>query len=248
MRWTKEETELFKEKYPIFTLKELLLIFPGKTRLNFAYKAFNHGLKKNSQKRSNSSMKFLCQGSLESFYWMGFLLTDGHFKETLLSVTLSSLDRYHLDRLANRLNAKVYTYRNGNICRLTVTDTEFCPYLISKWDIKDRKTYNPPSELPDMSNNEFLCFLAGFLDGDGHIEKDGCGRVKIHESWKGIMDIMTSRASFTKPKLHTVTTSFGISKVVRAHFPRLTLIKVKEVLTKNNVPFLKRKWDRVKEE
>ena len=52
--------------------------------------------------------------------------------------------------------------------------------------IKDKKTYNPLEKLPYSSGELLCCFLAGLIDGDGHISSNQSFKritIKVHKNW-----------------------------------------------------------------
>ena len=84
----------------------------GKTIEYSCQKALNLALKKNSYcnkcrldnaynlKAAKNNIKILLEENLESYYWIGFILADGHIDgNKRLQITLKSIDYEHLKKL-----------------------------------------------------------------------------------------------------------------------------------------------------
>lgn len=97
----------------------------------------------------------------------------------------------------------VDTVSNGSaICYLK--DSKAIPLIMKKYDIKYKsgektKTYYPPSlsVFDNMSDENFLSFIIGFIDGDGSLylskKNSRCITITSHENWKLILEYWISR-------------------------------------------------------
>jgi hypothetical protein len=159
-------------------------------------------------KGTNKITKLL-DNSPESLYWMGFIMADGYIEEKRISITLSDVDIIHLRKLKTFLGTTNTVYHRrkyqenakGKTCSLVLCDSETVPKLKEQYAVGSRKTYNPPT-LPAMTDDQFLSFLCGYIDGDGCISKQSDGiytkkdgtiskykrndfllQVKCHSSW-----------------------------------------------------------------
>ncbi len=189
-----------------------------------------------------------------SYYWMGFLLADGHFnsEKGFLRISLHEQDSNHLEKLHKFLNLKkeIKIVRSKNQKTFSAYNKNVIKLICSKFNIYNRKTYNPPDFFPEMSDDLYLSMLAGFIDGDGCIRnqtnrKDVIVMIKIHSSWlkwlAKLGERVTSQLGFNipMPKINnTGYTSWFISN-------NLFIRKMKKRVEKLNLPILARKWDKI---
>lgn len=203
-RWTPDEIEYLKTHYGRIPLPELIK-YLGRTEHTINQYAHKRGIRlpqdcngRTINTRHKPTLAPLLNGSLQSAYWMGYLMADGYMHHPLNQVVLTTADEDvgHLWQFAQYLNASVKRYIGHNPWgpgqvahnRVSVADKIYAPKLVELLDWRKDKTYNPPSidvlkttlEIP----NVFLAFLIGFIDGDGSINKDSHGiRVENHASW-----------------------------------------------------------------
>lgn len=188
-----------------------------------------------------------------ALYWMGFLLADGHFSETALSVLLGAKDENHLIALSKFIGGVVHhgvTKGYGGECKtvsLRIMHTEITKNLRMQWGIVNRKTQNPPN-LSWLTSKEMLYVLIGFIDGDGCIKKRSNGRgsrIKLvcHSSWVAPLQLLidaaheeAGRGSATVYvcKRGFATVTFGLAEVLR-------MLK----RCASQVPSLSRKWENI---
>lgn len=192
----------------------------------------------------------LLDESLETAYWIGFLTADGSFGRngTHIALTLQKSDAPHVSRL------KKYLGYEGNRKEedIAFQNTKIVPMVMEKYDLKIGKTYNPPSASSIISDeNRFMAFLIGMIDGDGCIAKrsdSGRGsmlRIKLHSSWLSWMQAVVSKLSDIL-EIHLPPArlnSEGYAEFSNSN--HLAIKKIKTYALKFNLPFLKRKWDRV---
>ena len=159
-------------------------------------------IKKNGL-RKYSSVSNLLDDTPTTYYYAGLLMADGNLEKgrPRISYSVSSKDRVLVQRLHEFLgpvdghNVKDYMSTNGYECSgIKFMDTLVVPEFCSKFDLKPNKSKNPPevSVFSGMSDDLFMAFLCGFIDGDGSI-----GRVlnrnyfnltiKCHSSWENIL-------------------------------------------------------------
>ena len=146
-----------------------------------------------------NKLKNLLNETPEAYYWLGFLLADGHFSKTnRLLVGLSDKDHDHLIKLSNFLgvnpptlstNKQGYGYTN-----LRVMDVTTVAILKERYSIDSNKTYNPPI-LDSIKEDNLFALMIGFIDGDGSI-KFQSGRtdcklsVKCHSNWQNLLSFI----------------------------------------------------------
>lgn len=189
-------------------------------------------------------------GTPVAAYWLGFIFADGCFFGNRLQIALSSKDLGHLERLRDWIGyGRVSTEREGRVCRYAVLDSATVPALRARFDLKPRKTENPPSRVPFEDNELLMCWLTGFIDGDGHIRRQTGRQTAIlnivgHQAWKPFFVELSEKldmgwvyertgSGYSDPdRAYAV---FGVAK-------HNDLVALKRAAIKNNLPFLERKW------
>lgn len=200
----------------------------------------------------------LKEETAEAYYWMGFLMADGHFsKKCRLKLVLSSKDEYHLleygkfIEFKGRFNRREVrnsgkTYLNVGI---SVMDTKIVAILKDKFDITSNKTKRPPKFLPITEQDLVFAFVIGFIDGDGSIIKNfrrpDCRlTVKCHRSWLKYLNMIAEVLYSTANK------KMVPARVVRGYAEfsitdSVVLKLVKRKVQSMNLPVLTRKWNRI---
>lgn len=139
-------------------------------------------------------MSPLLEETPEAYYWIGFLLSDGHFSNGRVVFHLKLIDSEHVIKFAKFINwTGTFIDRKELGIRVEPKHTEVVNELINKFDIKQAKTYNPPKTLLIHDAELLKCLVIGFIDGDGNItrqtrgRKDFMIRIKLHSSWFNIL-------------------------------------------------------------
>lgn len=210
----------------------------NKCRLNNAY----------NLKTSKNNIKILLEENLESYYWMGFILADGHIdRNKRLEITLKSIDYGHLKKLGDyiKCNIKLYNKNNYETCSLHIQDSKYVPLLTEKFDINSNKTKFPPSRdiFEKMDKDKLKSLIIGFIDGDGRISnqtnrKDFFLSVKCDKSWLNVLKIFNVEIDDVD---RTTVNSHGYAKFYVSNTAKLK--KLKQFAINNNLPILNRKWD-----
>lgn len=260
--WTQQDIKLFKEIYPYLSNKEIQRqYFPLRTIYSLESLGKNLKVKKQINSQRVGSIEPLLQDTPEAFYWIGFIFADGSvINRTRLSINLSEKDHEHLNKLALFLNTTTNVCvkngycNNGLFCNLRIQDKQRVPELCSKFDLKSRKTYNPPSLCID-DDDLFISFLCGFIDGDGCIllnkYRKNCIniRIKIHGSWLDTLRYIEQRTySALHIAQHTETVRTNLNKKGFAvlTFSDNTLIRqIKQRAIDLKLPIMNRKWDKI---
>lgn len=188
----------------------------------------------------------LLNGTNEAFYWIGFILADGHIeKSKRLTINLSTKDLEHLKKLALFLNTKTWSIKEDKICCLSIQDKYVLEKLCEKYDIQSNKTENPPKidVFSNLVEDSLLSIFAGFIDGDGsiknlHNRKDFNLRIKTHKSWINIINFLSLK--FLE-KERTIINAQGYASL-HCGDSRI-LKKLKQKILKLKLPILNRKWD-----
>ena len=198
--------------------------------------------KKRTKKLNNLSV--LLEDTPESYYWIGFLLADGHFSEKRIVVGLGEHDKDHLEKFAKYINyggkLRIVKREPHNGVYLAAMDTEVVEKLREKFDIKSNKTYNPPKTLSWVPEDLFLCLLAGIIDGDGSIN-ESCIRIKVHLSWLNIFKEFCKRLDLPEKNVFVTKENYCVFYINRHNTNKI----FKNIILNNSVPFLFRKWSNI---
>ena len=153
----------------------------------------NCASKERQREKHCADLSNLLLDTPEAFYWVGFLLADGSFYDNRLKLGLklglSIKDSNHLYKFANFINYTGAIDITDKSISLACKDVGIIKQIKEKFDIKDRKTYNPPKTILKFNIDLTYALLAGFIDGDGSIKnqskrKDFCLTIKNHSSWE----------------------------------------------------------------
>jgi hypothetical protein len=192
-------------------------------------------------------LSVLLNESPQSAYWIGFIMADGHLTEKRLVVTLAKRDEAHLNTLGAYLELGRVArplVKAGAVC-LTRQEPSVVQAIRSRFDFRDRKTYNPPSKLPYKGDN-LVSFLVGFIDGDGSINlqtgRKTCAlRTVSSPEWYSFLKQVSEETGFGRVTLRADGyVTFGIHR-------HLEIVRLKQQARRLHLPFLSRKWDRVDE-
>lgn len=269
MKWLDEqELKKLKEVWAFASRDEIRELIPDRRFASLAVRARKLGLKSEQHKNSKGNLKPLLSESYQAYYWLGFIIADGYLsKQNALSVCLSAKDKAHLQRLADFLKTQIrerlvekndkINSSETSVVKISVGDAVLVPKIREKFGMeKTNKTYNPPV-IPAMNRERFLSFLAGYIDGDGCISKQGnygkyerrdvVIQVKCHSSWLEIVCEMEKRLyeelNFNLEKTHVRINKEGYT------FWRLSNNKVikrlKLELMTLKLPLMERKWSKI---
>lgn len=184
----------------------------------------------------------LLDGSYESFYWLGFLMADGHFSnKNRLKIIIAEKDKDHLEKLQKFLNVErvSLTEINGNkYLGFSAMDTYVISTLKAKYSIASSKTLNP-CDISSLSGDQLFCLSIGFIDGDGcidiqHKRVHAKLRIKCHSSWIDNLQYMYPESKIAINKQGYASAS--ISDTTK-------LAELKQKAIDLNLPIMKRKWD-----
>jgi hypothetical protein len=249
--WSELDVEILTKEYPMLKKSKLESILNRGWSV-IRKKASMLGLKRLQKKQDLiiGSCQKLLQETPESFYWLGFLLADGHFsKIDRLCLSLAPRDEEHLKQYAKFLESKVRYSKNAVTC--SVLDKYHVNLIKEKFDISNQKTYFPPNlSVFNYSQDLLISLIIGFIDGDGNItcqtgRKDTSLRVKCHKSWLPfllwIKDILEKEFGLKSgsPKINNQ----GYASVTFANHELQKRLKLSAI--KMRLPIMKRKWDKI---
>src|ERR1035437_2076985 len=189
IKWSKEEDEFLIENYPHITKEQIL------EKINRSWGAIvKHAnetlhIVRNGIFSQANVLKLLEETPI-AYYYVGFLLADGHFNNLNgsndLKLVLAEEDRQNLENFAKYVEFKKETrlYSKaekreivGNLCNaqdsyvVNFSDQINKPVLMKKFDISHIKTYVPPNLtwIREQNPDLYFCLWIGFIDGDGSI-------------------------------------------------------------------------------
>lgn len=200
--------------------------------------------KKNQKDKHCANLEKLLEDTPEAFYWMGFLLADGSFSNNRLKLALCHKDKDHLLRFAKFIEYSGTFSSSDKAISIACKDTEVVEAIRLKFDIKDKKTYNPPKTILNFFSDDLkYALLAGFIDGDGCIKHQTNRdsfllQIKNHSSWESILREFNSLIS---DKDFTKINSSGYATLIISNTEDLK--RLKEKILRLNIPIMLRKWD-----
>lgn len=189
-------------------------------------------------RRLKHKLTNLLNDSLESYYWLGFLLADAHFTRMgRLCLTLANKDKEHLEALNKFLGYPAKIRLGEKYCSFAVNDKYTVEKLMSKYLIEENKTINPPKFL-ELDDERKTAVLVGFIDGDGNIQpqysrKDYRITIKLHSTWVHWLSDIAGKTAYINNKGYAVTCIANTERVQA----------LKMFCIKHNLPILNRKWD-----
>lgn len=257
--WSEEQTQILQKEYSYSSISDLCRKL-GKTKTAIHQKAYRLKLKSNNLHNKKCDFRFLLEDSCEAFYWIGYLLADGSFKRSkTISALCAEKDVPHLKRLAELSGANLRSYvastgeRYYTVCGNDIT---VIPKICSKFDIKTRKTFNPPNFAQyNFADELLICMFIGFIAGDGSISEAvrGSGRfrmaIEVHKSWFNNLNLMNSKMHEffgIECKSTTQITKRGYAYIKLGN--QLLLKRIKHYIEEKQLPMMQRKWSHIKGE
>jgi transposase len=245
--WSEKENSMLKENYNLYSKYELQKILPNRTWNAIILHAQKLGLKRCSDLLANTNPSILLQETPETYYWIGFLLADGNFKNKRLKLVLSKKDHKQIYKFATFIGIKE-TKENSFSCAVSIQHSAIYK-LIEKFGISTTKTYNPPN-LEWLEGDLFLALLIGFIDGDGSIiyqtNRNDCKlAIKVHSSWLETLNVFSLKLHnligipYKEAKINSVGyAELNISNSIVLKF-------IKRNAQRLNLPTMERKWERI---
>jgi hypothetical protein len=243
--WCDNEINLLKNIWQTSKSKDLIKLFPNRTYNSLLQKAVELGLRMEPGfRKRKGDLTFLNTLNSESCYWWGFILADGHLsKSNEISISVHRDDEDHLRIISNKLGVQIKHHKQ--MCYFMVGDKDFSTKWKKILDMSDEctKTYCPPNIT--IFKDYFIELFIGLIDGDGHIRfKNGYYNctIELYKTWFDVLE-----------NFKIMLQSLGISSVVKytkkGKYCRLSIVG-KENLNKlviftNNLPYMKRKWDKI---
>lgn len=204
-----EHENIIKEFYPIHG-SEYVAKLLGKSSHAVSELARRLGVKCEVELSRRGDLSPLFNGSIQSFYWLGFIAADGYVsKDGHLLVSQVEKDKEILDRMAKYLSTEVKTieHKGGfkgsskNAYRIGIKDLELGRKIYDLFQIPlgQKKTYTPISVNFMKTQEQAMAFLCGFIDGDGSRERSNfkieCDISQL-KMFKNLMDLIPQYKGF----------------------------------------------------
>jgi DNA-binding transcriptional regulator WhiA len=206
------------------------------------------GLKRQVNDKRNGDLSILLNESLQSFYWLGLLASDGYVsKDGHLMFSQGEKDKDIVYSFAEYLNSSVYIFEVESgynltkrvIYRVNVKDYNVGKSIRTLWGLSDtdQKTYSSISSDFIKSKEQAMAFLIGFFDGDGHKTKDNRGKIEVHSNWLQFLNTLC--------KLVELDYEGRINKRGFAwiYLSKLFMGNLKQFIDENNLTHNTRKWN-----
>jgi hypothetical protein len=272
--WSIDEEDILKKKYSFSNKEELMFLLPKRTWnqiLNKAKKLKLNRLKFYHDSLKNHNLKKLLVDTKETYYFIGLLMADGYFTERSIifsqteknSNLVDNFGSYiecdnikHYEKIGNIIIKGKKTFGNGKIV-INASDSEIVPKIRKKFGINYQrnlitKTYYPPSLnlFKKMTDEFFLAYLIGFIDGDGSISKSirnsNMITITSHENWLPVFDVWKNKIETIfniklSPKSLTKQNSYIRFKI----YNKKVIIGIKDFINTNNFKVNIQKWGRI---
>lgn len=152
------------------------------------------------------------------------------------SLSISTKDLEHLQKYAKFVESSVRIHKS--VCTVSVQDKFYTPKICKKFDIKQNKTYNPPTF---VQNNKNISLLIGYIDGDGSINLQykrnyPILRIKCHSSWIDWLTNFANILNVTSPYINNK--NYCVWNICN----QKVLLALKQHAIKRDLPIMYRKW------
>lgn len=248
--WSDTELHILKDNFGKIHPDDMKQLLPKRSWLSIRRKANMLGIyfrNLDVNYETNNNLDVLLNESVESYYWLGFLMADGHFSENSIQVNLAIKDKKHLEKFAKYIGlsgVKEIISNNFRTVRVSTKNHEIVQELRRRFKIDNNKTKNPCNlESLDIFSDKAFSLAIGYIDGDGSMKlTDKSNRVIIqcHESWLYNLNIFAKILQF--PDVAHINKS-GLASIAFNNHEKLKIMKAKAFQLK--LPVLLRKWDRI---
>lgn len=255
IKWSDSELSIIEKNYEKMIKEDLIKLLPNRSWDSIILKSNKINIGRSNDCYRKSNMNILMEDKVESFYWMGFILADGHISNNIrIGISLSIKDIEHLQKFVDYVNCSDIIIKD-TMCSTSLQNKEVGIDLCNKFKIKSNKTYEP-MELKNYYFDKELLFslIIGFIDGDGSIHKvykrQDCNlRIHLHSSWLDnlifIENFIYDYFSIEKKKTYSHISNDGYSLLAISDNDIIT--KLKKECIRLKLPIMNRKWDRIDE-
>ena len=248
--WIPEEDDLVLKNYTWLPTKQLQNLFPDRTWTAIKLRGEKLGLERLHNPYRKSNLSKLLQDNYLSYYWLGFLMADGHFAAKRLKLDLSTKDMNHLKKFADFIECPNFSIDKwGKKCAVAAMDRVNIPLIKEKFAISNNKTYFPCNIKKIENKDWFISWIIGFIDGDGCIKKqtgrkDCAIAIKCHSSWLENLQLISDRLCLYCGTLKPNKAIINRRGYARINFTNYLIVNFLKNKTKEfELPVLSRKWD-----
>lgn len=263
--WTKDEENYLIANYYSEDKLKLISNLKGRCWGAIVRRAKLLGVNRKIDKRN--SLSNLLQETPEAYYWIGFLMADGHFSDRRISLAIAVSDIEHLKKYQSFIGStNKISFVYENYARIHSTGVREVSTLKEKFKITSNKTYKP-CDIQSIKDKELLfSLIVGFIDGDGSIVKNKqcdafCISVVGHPAWNQNQQYMQDFlfAYFNETdntigaRVSSRETSLPQSPEEKKRYESSTFYIYKKSLIKKmkaraqelSLPIMSRKWDKI---
>lgn len=199
--------------------------------------------------------------SLLNCYWAGFIAADGCISDRkLLDINQAPVDRCQIENFVRDIeykgNIHEYKqngYKEGKYISLKMTLSQYTvDKLRENFGIVPRKTFILKAPPANLTFEQKISFMIGYIDGDGCIDRDYCTNNREYDRIRilGTYELL----SWFKELLIQIDSGFekvNVGKDTGKNIHRLSIKGLKatkflEYCRKFELPMLQRKWNRYK--
>lgn len=194
-----------------------------------------------------ADLSVLLEETPEAYYWIGFLMADGHFyKRGAIKLHLAEKDRDHI----NKFREFVKYSGKANSCTMNAMNPLIVHAIMDKFKITNRKTFEP-CDISNINGELMFSLIVGMLDGDGNVrwrnKTISTFEIKIHRSWLNNLKIIEK---FLYSFLKITRINIGeLSRISKSGYARMILsdryllASIKKLTIELKLPTMSRKWD-----
>lgn len=220
----------------------------GRSKHAISEWARKRGIKRQTNDKRKGDISILLNDSLQSFYWLGLLASDGYVsKDGHLMFSQGEKDKEIVESFASYIKSSVYEFKvesgyniqTRKIYRVNVKDINVGKQIRNLWGMNntDQKTYSSISSNFLKTKDQAMAFLIGFFDGDGYLGSNFVGSIEVHSNWLQFLNEIC--------KLVGLDYEGKINKrgYARIYIKKSFMIRLKEFITVNNLTHNHRKWN-----
>jgi len=254
--WGGLDEDVLKEKYYEHgtNIPVLLKKYSANT---IKAKAQRMGLKK---KKVNNKLYKILENIPESYYWLGFLMADGSFRDSQIAVKVSIKDLNHICKMDKYFGFDGIIHNDDSTTTRRYSGKEIVNKIKEKFNINRNKTYNPCNIKGDIDDDLFFSLFVGFVDGDGSISGNKYPQFSLcsHINWHDNFLIFKNKISHYYKLLESdiavydycsKVNCFGKirkSKMVYMRINKFEILKkIKQKAIDLKLPIMERKWNNI---
>lgn len=257
--WTEEKLNYLIKYYPTESQDKLV------SNLGTCYEKIQQKAKSIPVKRVKSALsniEILLNGSTISFYWLGFLLGDGHFGSNNSIRLFQKTEReFHIKKYCDYIgvsHSKIKNY-TGKLCEVAIKNKIVSHGIKNLLGVDNKKTYNPPNIkiFESLTKDQLVALIIGLIDADGYIKSKNQGIViRKHKNWAELFQFLNKKLyncfelNETK-KSFLVKSGSGFLQQKDYLYSKwdiqgsALLRNLLEFISNNNLPILDEKWTKI---